>query len=156
MPGGMDSKEIRHANLLALIKEHGSAAALARAIETDATYVTNIKNRVNGRAMGDDLARRMEEKLGKPRGWMDVLHAEETAGGAQLLEAYRKASPEWQLTLRLLADLPQDQQPRAASAINDALAGKSNNPDGTSSHQPLFNSRHRNKVRSSDRQKKNR
>lgn len=68
----MDSKDIRRANLLLLIEQFGNKVSkLAGVIGTDDTYVRNIKNRV--RDMGDDLARRIEEKLGKPRGWMDRL-----------------------------------------------------------------------------------
>lgn len=67
----MDSKDIRRANLLSLAEEHGSMRAVADVTETDATYLRNIKNRV--RDMGDDIARRIEEKLNKPRGWMDRL-----------------------------------------------------------------------------------
>lgn len=69
--GGMENKEIRRANLDALIAQMGSAKAVADATDTDVTYIRNIKNNV--RDMGDEIARRFEEKLHKPRGWMDAL-----------------------------------------------------------------------------------
>ena len=63
-----------------LIEQHGSLAALNDKIElsrTDAT-LSQIKNQSphhktgKPRSMGDDLARKIEEKLGLPSGWMDT------------------------------------------------------------------------------------
>src|SRR5690606_7555137 len=69
----MDNKEIRRANMLMLAEQLGSLRKLADVTETDSTYLSNIKNRVKNRGMGDDVARRFEAKLDKPRGWMDRL-----------------------------------------------------------------------------------
>jgi len=73
--------EIRHANLLLLIQQHGKLADLNEKIglaRTDAT-LSQIKNRNktsrgNPKSMGDELARRIESELNLDRGWMDNDH----------------------------------------------------------------------------------
>lgn len=144
----MENDEIRRANLALLIDEAGSAAALEERTGTDATYLRNIRNGV--RDMGTRLARRLEEKLGKPRGWMDTPQKGNTSADAeQLLAHYERASPEWQLALRMLAQLPVEQQPSAAAAINRALA-VSGLSESSEARKPLYNSRHGNKSEAQD------
>ncbi len=140
---GMDNKEIRRANLLLLIAEAGSAAALAHRAGIDETYLRNIKNAV--REMGDELARRIEEKLEMPHGWMDTQQDRATDHHAQdLLQDFRNASPEWQLTLRLLAKVSPNRQTEIAAALNKFLAGtvRGENLSGNlDARKPFFNSR---------------
>lgn len=70
--------EFRHARLLQLISEHGTVQALADALGRSHSQISQLRNRsahsVSGRdrVIGDDLARDIEDKLGKPRGWMDT------------------------------------------------------------------------------------
>lgn len=71
----MENKEIRRANMLLLAEQLGSLEALAEKTKTAAKYLSQVKNRWNGRGMGDDVARRIEAHMRKPRGWMDVSHA---------------------------------------------------------------------------------
>lgn len=73
----MENKEIRRENMLLLAEQRGSLRALGEATGTDETYLSNIKNRVNGRGMGDEVARRFEERLNKSVGWMDVRHIDD-------------------------------------------------------------------------------
>lgn len=70
----MDNKAIRRANMLMLVDQLGSIKKLADATSTPPNYISQIKNQPE-RGMGDDVARRFEEKLRKPRGWMDTLQA---------------------------------------------------------------------------------
>ena len=72
--------ETRRQRLQMLIDEFGSLAALNDRLErarTDAT-LSQIKNQSphhktgKPRSMGDDLAREIETRLGKPEGWMDT------------------------------------------------------------------------------------
>jgi SOS-response transcriptional repressor LexA len=69
----MENKEVRRANMLLLVKEIGSLKALGDKTDTPPAYLSQIKNRANQRGMGDEIARRIERKLGKPSGWMDNL-----------------------------------------------------------------------------------
>ena len=74
-------EEIRRDNLLALIKEAGNASRLAALTDTPSPYISQVSRAVanskgkGARTMGPDVARRMEAKMGKPRGWMDTDHS---------------------------------------------------------------------------------
>lgn len=71
----MDNKTIRLANLL-LLKEECSPhtfAELERRTGVKANYMYQIEG---GRGMGDQVARRLETGMGKPKGWMDARHGE--------------------------------------------------------------------------------
>ncbi len=72
----MENKEIRRSNLLLLAAQHGTLKALAEKTSTDPAHLSQIKNRT--RDMGDDVARRIEDKLRKPRGWMDAVQRDKT------------------------------------------------------------------------------
>jgi hypothetical protein len=68
--------DIRHDRLLELIREAGSIQALADRLEKSHSQLSQLKTRAkypNGtrKAIGTNLAREMEIKLGKPAGWMD-------------------------------------------------------------------------------------
>jgi hypothetical protein len=68
--------EIRHERLFLLLKEYPTVQALADKIERNASQVSQWKNR-SKRATGthasidSDSARHIEQRTGKPRGWMD-------------------------------------------------------------------------------------
>lgn len=72
--------ETRRDNLVLAIKRAGSAAKLAEQTGSAAAYLSQIKMRTPNsktgvpKQMGDDLARRIEQALGVPAGWMDVDH----------------------------------------------------------------------------------
>lgn len=67
----MDARQIRRANLIALIGE-GIQAELGDKWEVKPSILSNIVT--DQRGMGPKIARRIEEKEGLPEGWMDVLH----------------------------------------------------------------------------------
>lgn len=71
----MDVREIRRANLAALVRMHGGQTHLAELVDTDAAYLSQILSPVIKANVGHALARRIELALGKPRGWMDAAHA---------------------------------------------------------------------------------
>lgn len=72
--GGMDAKQIRRANLAALIAKEGKAAAVAEKVGTAAAYLSQILSEKTKAQVGDDLARRIESAYGLPHGWMDERH----------------------------------------------------------------------------------
>lgn len=72
----LDSKEIRRRNLRTLIKEQGTATALAEKAQTSAAYISQILSPKTKAFVGDALARRLEGAMHKPHGWMDTLHYE--------------------------------------------------------------------------------
>jgi phage repressor protein C with HTH and peptisase S24 domain len=72
--------EIRRANLSILISENGGSGKLADKLEKSNSQISQWKNASKHsstgkeRGMSDDSARFIEERCGKPRGWMDVPH----------------------------------------------------------------------------------
>jgi hypothetical protein len=96
----------RRARLEELIREFGSIAELNEAMgmdRTDATF-SQIRNMAvhsksgKPRVMGDDLARRIEEKLKKPDGWMDTPAGYPDLSDQRISHAVKlmEAMPEWQ------------------------------------------------------------
>ena len=70
---------IRLKNLEILIREAGSAARLARAAQTNSSYLSQVRNQLptqkgTPRSIGDELAAKLEAAMKKPPGWMDVDH----------------------------------------------------------------------------------
>lgn len=73
----MDVKGIRRANVGLLVQEVGSVTALAKLAGTAQSYLSQIIGPRSHRALGDDLARRLEYVTRKPTGWLDSLHVED-------------------------------------------------------------------------------
>ena len=78
----MDIKQIRLTNLRTLIAEAGTIANLARLSGTAPAYLSQITNGLptstgRPRSVGDKLARKLEQALDKPYGWMDTSHSQE-------------------------------------------------------------------------------
>ena len=73
------SARTRHRNLEILIREAGSARALARRTGTSDSYLSQLRNRTpradgQPRRIGDRLAARLEGAMHKPPGWLDEAH----------------------------------------------------------------------------------
>lgn len=71
----MEIKQIRYQNLLKIRDEqaNGNWTELAENVGSAANYFYQLKP--NGkRGLGSQLARRIEGKYGKPKGWMDTRH----------------------------------------------------------------------------------
>ena len=67
--------DIRKNNLEKLIKESGlNKGKFAEKIDTSPAYISQILSIKTQRDMGNDLARKIEQLLGKDRGWMDTSH----------------------------------------------------------------------------------
>lgn len=65
----METKEIRLNNLLALSSKYGRIVDFCERIAMNPSYFSQIKS--GKKAIGDDIARKVEEKLGLARGYMD-------------------------------------------------------------------------------------
>lgn len=74
----MDVSEIRLRNLQNLARQYGSQRKLADAVDTSPAYISQILNKIlaNGRprSIGNDFARKIEQKLALGHGWMDTPH----------------------------------------------------------------------------------
>jgi SOS-response transcriptional repressor LexA len=75
----MRVKNIRRANLLVLIEEHGQQEVIRRA-DISPSLVSQLKStavpkgRRTPKGIGDEIAGRLERAFGKPHGWMDQRH----------------------------------------------------------------------------------
>ncbi len=68
----METKEIRLINLLTLAKRYGQDVEFCKRIDMNPSYLPQLKAR--SKSIGDKVARKVEEKLGLERGYMDVVH----------------------------------------------------------------------------------
>lgn len=75
--------DIRHANLLLLLKRFKTLQSFADAVGRSGSQISNLKNRhehtITGeaRTIGSDLARDIERRLKLDEGWMDIDHEHE-------------------------------------------------------------------------------
>jgi len=72
-------ERIRLQNFWLLIAEAGLAAKLARMVGTNSSYLSQVLNQMptkkgTPRAVGDDLAEKLECGMDKSEGWMDESH----------------------------------------------------------------------------------
>lgn len=75
-------EQIRLKNLELLIVEAGSAAKLANRASTNSSYISQVRRQMRTkkgtpRGIGDDLAGKLEQGMGKHEGWMDEPHRDE-------------------------------------------------------------------------------
>lgn len=99
------ARDFRRINLLALLgKEKGAQAALARDLEVEPAYVSQLVTSGPGaRNMGHKTARRIEKLRGLREGWMDEPHDEAAEGASmvplesQLVAMFKDLSPESKL-----------------------------------------------------------
>ena len=73
----MDSKTIRHQNLLRLFARYRTQKDFAEALAVSAQRIGHLINAT--KAIGDATARQLEQLHGLPPGWMDVPHGAEDA-----------------------------------------------------------------------------
>lgn len=76
-----ETRDIRLANLCALSSAYKKINLFCERIDMNPTYYSQLKS--GRKAIGDDLARRIEEKLGLPRGYMDTPKIAGTSKGEQ-------------------------------------------------------------------------
>lgn len=107
--------EIRVDNLRNLVSEHGSIVRLAEKIDKAeaqiSQWLNSSKNSKTGkpRNMSDDMARLIEQKCGKERGWLDHDHSDPA------LELFMKMSAELRAQA-IRASNPVSESPRAEAA----------------------------------------
>lgn len=95
----MRNPEIRKRNLELLVSEFGSIAEVARQSGTSEKYLWQILNCVtyqgsgNSRAVGNSLAKKLENGCNKQPGWMDQPHDDEDLpdSAQRIIDATRQA-----------------------------------------------------------------
>jgi len=76
----METREIRLKNLLALSDKHRKIIDFCRKVEMNPSYFSQIKS--GKKAIGDEIARKLERKLGLDRGYLDTIHDGAQAHGS--------------------------------------------------------------------------
>lgn len=67
-------QRVRRENTRRLMQQVGGPSALAFRLDRDPSYISQIVGASHSKAIGDRMARHIEEKLGKPEGWLDEPH----------------------------------------------------------------------------------
>lgn len=95
-------KDIRHENLMLVIKELGTQQALADLLERSHAQINQLVTRAivsatgNRRSVSEKMAREIELKANKPAGWMDTDHNEDNVSPAiNLLNSDRVPLISW-------------------------------------------------------------
>ncbi len=68
----MDLSTLRRNKLAWIIRQEGSQSAVARKLDTDPSYLSQIMSKKGRRNVGEALARRIEERFNMEPGWMDT------------------------------------------------------------------------------------
>lgn len=87
----MDVSEARRANFTELLKQYGTIEALADKTGSSSRHLSQVKN--HGRNIGHRVARRFEQRLELPRGWMDTRDHTPAQGSlevAAMIQDFRK------------------------------------------------------------------
>jgi hypothetical protein len=93
--------QIRLLNLESLIKKQGSAAKIANLIGSSPTVLSVIRSDKHpDKNMGGGMARRIEDALSLPHGWMDRLHDDEEAVPINISALINVATPTYLNTLQ--------------------------------------------------------
>jgi len=107
----LDIDEIRRRNLRQIEQEYGGAAGAAAAVGMSPAQFINLRTGAKDsktgkpRGMRKETARRIEQALRKPEGWLDQIHAAsqlDEESTIVLMSAYRAAKPHVQEAVRVL------------------------------------------------------
>lgn len=129
------STDTRRANLKRLLDERffGRIVDMADKIERGDAYLWQLLN--GERNVGERVARHIETKLDLAP---YALDSEEMAGHEtlspderELLAKYRRASPSWRLSLRLLAGMRAEDQDNVSEMLNELMSKIVARPDYT-------------------------
>ncbi len=126
MPGYMsDDSAVRRANLHLLCRINSwGPTHLRNAIGSTYSYWNDLLKSPK-KAFGEKTARRVEEALGLPRGWLDIPHASSEVTGISLSVA--EPNPPWQETHPALAR-PSSKAPALPQAHGMSLSERTIEP----------------------------
>ena len=116
----MDIFEIRKANLIRLIGSRRKGAC-ADKWEMAPAHLSQVLSNKTAKNLGEDVARRIEQKEGLPHGWLDTLQGEQptkrpaVAGEKQAVEAVGEQAATYQ-------QAKTKTQAEAAAAMLEAVA----------------------------------
>ena len=99
-------------NLRLLEIAYGSRAALAEGLGVEEKFINKFLKKKDPYAINAELAGKMEEKLGKPKGWMGRKNCKLalTSDEWQLLDAYRAGTNRDRAIIMTLANIIETMQ----------------------------------------------
>lgn len=103
----MDAKTNRRNNLRYLVAQTGGQVEVAKRVDTDPAYLSQVLANWKGRGVGDALARRIETAFGKPVGWMDQAHDQKPIPAEVVVHGFKIS----QETAALAAELEKLTEP---------------------------------------------
>lgn len=74
----MDSKTIRYNNTRILVGQVGGVSNFANKINKGQSQTSQFAGTTPIKGIGNKVAREIEEAFGKPHGWLDVVHQEDS------------------------------------------------------------------------------
>ena len=86
-------KDIRYGNLQIVVKELGSQQALADLLDKAHAQINQLVNK--RRSVGNMIAREIEQKTGKPNGWMDTDHGLNNVTPVAIKETHKVPLISW-------------------------------------------------------------
>jgi plasmid maintenance system antidote protein VapI len=96
-----DVTEIRRLNLNKMVLKHGTQVVLAEIIELSPARVNHLLT--GQRNIGEKAARKIEQLLNKPYGWMDLVENESNGNNKNIVDI-SKYSEDQQRVVRMLLD----------------------------------------------------
>jgi len=88
----MDSKTIRYQNTRLLVEEVGGVSNFANKINKGQSQTSQFAGTSPIKGIGNKVAREIEEAFGKPHGWLDLLH-ENNSGASYTLPLNNELIP---------------------------------------------------------------
>lgn len=74
----MDSKTIRYNNTRILVDQVGGVSNFANKINKGQSQTSQFAGTTPIKGIGNKVAREIEDAFGKPHGWLDVIHNEDS------------------------------------------------------------------------------
>lgn len=119
----------RHQRLQSLVAEAGGVVALAALVESPKSHVSALL--AGRRGIGDELAAKIERRLGRPAGWLDQAGdiSDEAAEFALLFDAMADGPEKGRARAVIGALLRGDVPARPAAALADDAASTEPTPE---------------------------
>ncbi|USA54626.1 hypothetical protein NDN13_05380 [Acinetobacter sp. C32I] len=117
----MDSKTIRYNNTRILVDQVGGVSNFANKINKGQSQTSQFAGTTPIKGIGNKVAREIEDAFGKPHGWLDVSHQEDSNFPSNNLNAHTSvvSNKELEALFKSLIDL--DSQGKLSRDLIKAL-----------------------------------
>ncbi|WP_151808969.1 hypothetical protein [Acinetobacter soli] len=112
----MDSKTIRYQNTRLLVEQVGGVSNFANKINKGQSQTSQFAGTTPIKGIGNKVAREIEDAFGKPHGWLDVSHQEDSSLNHSTLTESNK-----ELTVLIKSLIQLESQGKLPSELIKAL-----------------------------------